>query len=624
MVQIRLDRFPDVCRICLQDKASKEVANSDEKRAAPEMMLPIENTTLEYGGDQTLAELLNELANYRVGKHISRILPNAICATCFGILEFVVHYRRKLNLTLRFMEGFAELRTGNDQPLGQLFSACSEDLAQLLVETNVCDSQDEIRFEDFLEQFGTAREHIATAGPANIILRGVQFVVKPNEELREESLNQEYLNVEYVEDESEAIQGTKTVHANAEWPEFLQESDDEHENVIMSRPNTEVKVIRKFPKPKQKPGTHLCGFCQYKTTSKEMFQHHLESHEADANPWKCSYAKCSEVYVTKAELVQHKREVHSKYVCDICGLIVKHKYTLEIHLRRHVGASRFPCQYCSTSFITSNELKLHLSVVHVIAEDYECNECGLTFKNKKSLTLHQKTHSNERSFPCDECEMAFKTSAHLRRHQNTVHRAIKFSCPNCSVSYGRKDKLRMHMEKVHKIQTYFPCDICLKTFSNQRDLEEHKHHHRNPQNLECGVCLTAFLDAKDFAEHLCITYREDYVCCDRDFKYHLQYNRHMFLVHGMKTNVRVKPDSDQLLGAAMASRKPIERCGKCGQTFATRKQKKNHMALCMPVSSSSTSIMQQQPTIEFSDGITATEQDGLNMLSSISFQIIQQ
>lgn len=49
-------------------------------------------------------------------------------------------------------------------------------------------------------------------------------------------------------------------------------------------------------------------------------------------------------------------------------------------------------------------------------------------------------------------------------------------------------------------------------------------------------------------------YRDNYICCNRDFKYHFYYNKHMFLAHGLKTNVRVKPEQGLLLGQIRALR----------------------------------------------------------------------
>ncbi|EDS26700.1 conserved hypothetical protein [Culex quinquefasciatus] len=130
------------------------------------------------------------------------------------------------------------------------------------------------------------------------------------------------------------------------------------------------------------------------------------------------------------------------------------------------------------------------------------------------------------------------------------------------------------------IQTYFVCDICLQSYNARDKLEEHKTHHENPKPLQCGVCLTAYVSQEEFNSHLCITYKDDYVCCERDFKYHFYYNKHMFLVHGLKTNVRVKPTQGLLLGQVRAMRKQAERCPRCEREFPTRNQKKQHMIAC--------------------------------------------
>lgn len=170
-----------------------------------------------------------------------------------------------------------------------------------------------------------------------------------------------------------------------------------------------------------------------------------------------------------------------------------------------------------------------------------------------------------------------------------------------------------------QVQTYFPCEICLKSFTTSVDLLEHKQHHDNPKDLECAVCLSAFFNQKEFDEHLCISYRESYICCDRDFKYHLQYNKHMFLVHGLKTNARVRPASNQLLGAARASRKQVERCTKCEQVFPTRKLKKDHMALCQRVEEHLEVEQQQQQQPEFHEEVLMEIEDKGLLMGSLPY-----
>lgn len=101
---------------------------------------------------------------------------------------------------------------------------------------------------------------------------------------------------------------------------------------------------------------------------------------------------------------------------------------------------------------------------------------------------------------------------------------------------------------------YFICEICLKSFPTAEQLQEHADHHANPKPLECGVCLVIYLSQEELDGHLCISYRDDYLCCGRDHKFHTFYNKHMFLAHGQKTNARVKPASDKLIANMRAER----------------------------------------------------------------------
>ncbi|XP_062544154.1 PR domain zinc finger protein 5-like [Armigeres subalbatus] len=627
MVIFQLDQFPDVCRLCIQPKPI-------------EQMIPIECSSMDHG-NRTLHNLLNDLS-FEVPKDVSELLPKAMCSKCFTDFDFVVQYQRKVKLITSFYVAFARLKAGDTNAIEDLFICSRLELGNLFKELNVCDILD---LDQLLEYDPRIRKPNRAETKPEKLLKFEDRTLEINNIVNKQE-EAEYYNVEYIEDPEDGNcekpnDGNQPTSSEAieSVAEFLQETDEDSETLYLLSEG-ELMEPKELPSPKkqtvempQKAHTRKeesefrpqqskrkqkirmiqCPYCKYRTTSKSMFQHHVDRHENpnDASPWKCSFANCSEAYATKEDLLKHKKEIHSKYVCDICGLVLKHKYSLEVHLRRHYGDSKYPCRYCETSYFTANELKLHVTVAHLNTAKLQCNECGLAFKNNKSLSLHMKTHSEQRSFSCDECSMTFKTPAILRRHQNNVHRGIKFNCTMCTVSYGRKDKLRMHMEKIHKVQTYFPCEICLKSFTTALDLDEHIDHHRHPKELECPTCLSAFLDAKDFEEHLCITYRDDYYCCDRDFKYHVQYNKHMFLVHGMKTNARIRLARDQLLGAARASRKQTERCTKCEKVFATRKLKKDHMTHCFSGGNLTQMEVDQVKTkFEFHEGtIMGTEEN---------------
>ncbi|XP_049547105.1 PR domain zinc finger protein 5-like [Anopheles darlingi] len=331
-----------------------------------------------------------------------------------------------------------------------------------------------------------------------------------------------------------------------------------------------------------KKDQHCCPKCDFVTVYRRSFLMHLERHKkTDRLPQRSFICKrCQSAFATRKELIKHKRSEHRDFMCDTCGLAFEQKFALDMHRTRHDQKRQFKCDYCPLEYYTKPEKLLHIKQAHLKVFEVKCPDCGLLFKTKNELNQHVKSHTDTRTYMCSVCKFGFKSQTHLSRHTKSVHQEVRYKCDYCSQSYCRKDKLRMHIEKQHNIQTYFVCDICLQSYNTRSKLDDHKAHHLNPKDQQCGTCLSAFLTQQDFDEHRCITYRENYICCDRDFKFHFHYNKHMFLVHGEHTNVRVKPTEGLLMGQFRAMRKQEERCAKCGQEFPTRTFKKQHMASC--------------------------------------------
>ena len=100
----------------------------------------------------------------------------------------------------------------------------------------------------------------------------------------------------------------------------------------------------------------------------------------------------------------------------------------------------------------------------------------------------------------------------------------------------------------------FFCDVCVEWFDSPENLAVHMGRHRDPKELECPTCLVVFTTAELKSAHLCISYRDDYVCCGEDLKFHKFYNNHMFIKHGTRTNVRVRMKPGQLFGTIRANR----------------------------------------------------------------------
>ncbi|KXJ80012.1 hypothetical protein RP20_CCG027166 [Aedes albopictus] len=614
MVTFNLSTFPEVCRLCLQSKHPDELVSVDTVR-------PL--------FDRKLADLLEELT-FPVPKKVVPYFPTEVCSMCLEVVDFFFKYKQKMNFIHRFLVAFAEVKLGSDVSLVKLFNDHNDYFSILFKDLDLC-NKDELLVEDMLGEYSQYKiasmpivkqeaEPESDHVPEEDLTQDdemLEFQIEVLEE-HDEKANEVFSAERFLEELGEVKQnaaGQKMVEIKAE-PVLLMGSevsgeieeatcsDSEHiddfsekyEEAVMDTIEQEMEDIHGEQKQEvtrepakkveevERRETFKCGKCKYKTTVKDAMVLHEKRHEENDHleGIQCRHHSCLKVFSSEEDYQIHLKEgPHKQHVCDICGASLKHKFSLEVHLLRHAGTPRFPCSYCSSSFYSKTELGNHVRSIHTTGEQWECQKCGSVFKNRKLLNQHLESHVEERNFKCDACEFAFKTLQHLRRHITTVHKLVRFNCGHCSATYGRKDKLRMHMERVHNIQSYFVCDICVRTFSNAKALAEHKSHHANPAALECAVCLLAFDNSQSFHDHGCITYREDYVCCGKDLKFHVNYNRHMLSEHGEKTNARVKPASGMLVGQLRATRRSgPPRCRMCGRECSTLIQRRKHEAKC--------------------------------------------
>ncbi|XP_062542176.1 zinc finger protein 845-like [Armigeres subalbatus] len=543
-----LFHFPDVCRLCMQQKPAPE-------------MVPLASILPEF--DMQLLELMDEFCGSPSQQDFSDLLPSAVCEQCQQHFLAAFKFKRKMMFLRDFQMAFLLMNhNGDSQPLRQLFDDRYETMSSQFQEIDLIDRDHKLRWEDLTVSMerheGSIKQKDGAAED------DLEMALRENE-MNED--NDQIFTVELLENSGDdgfsCHSDFSDENVEIEYLDVEHGSNDGGMEVEQSANCDEEKLI----------------FAEADNANCAIPALERSEHEAEVE-WNCDFENCKERFSCEDELIQHKEKIHRCWVCSICGVVLKNKYSLNVHIRRHKGLTKYPCEYCSSSFYTSQEYKLHLGLVHVASEMAKCGICGLEFKNVTCLKRHLKSHSEVRNYQCPYCEKAFKTNMHLHRHKETIHLNVRFKCGHCDVSYGRKDKLRMHIERVHNIQMYFLCNICLKSFTTEDQRQEHMALHSQPKPLECGICLAAFLTREEFNKHVCISYREDYVCCARDFKFHTFYNKHMFLVHGVKANARVKPKDDKLIANVRAERKQEERCAKCEKTFPTRTQKNAHKPLC--------------------------------------------
>ncbi|XP_053666284.1 zinc finger protein 605-like [Anopheles marshallii] len=548
MTGFRLEHFPNVCHICLQYN--------------PEIFL-IALDTIDPSHGFELRDVVNELM-FPISPELQHLTPGGICESCYKELSEFIVYRNRLKLIGKFVFSLALLQKGQTDQLEELLDERHAELLMVLRDLKVTDKH-QLVVQDLLDEFTDCKvkqelKQEDTCIPDSLSLEAKEFFAVKTDRITKELSN-----------ESE----------KSGW-----EFKPDFEQIKLPALEQNDQKITKTKSPlccnrqsKQAVLPCQCQQCSSASLRSNAFPPHKKNHQREKR--KVHICKrCDEEFSTKQDLMQHKRFSHRDHMCDTCGLAFDTKFVLENHRKRHATERQYKCEYCPLEYYTKAEKLLHVRRLHLNAFEVSCPECALMFRTKQTLAQHMKTHTNQRTHTCNTCGFSFKSHTHLNRHTKELHEGVQYRCEHCDTTYRRKDKLRMHVEKMHNIQTYFVCDICLQSYDSDAKLQEHKAHHRAPSGLQCGVCLGAYVTKEELANHLCITYRESYVCCNRDFKYHYFYNKHMFLVHGEQTNVRVKPIDGVLLGQYRAKRKQAERCPKCEQEFATRQQKKNHMKQC--------------------------------------------
>ena len=164
------------------------------------------------------------------------------------------------------------------------------------------------------------------------------------------------------------------------------------------------------------------------------------------------------------------------YVCHECGHTFKWSHSLKRHQRTHSTTAdfRYSCRYCLKTFSRKDHLKIHEDLHATSGSTFPCGECGTTFKNKKTLAGHMKTHTAEKAFKCSQCDAEFTRKASLNRHVNATHKKIGITCHFCSAVFSYRSTLQDHIKAAHNNnRREYGCDLCGVQFAVKAYLSKH-------------------------------------------------------------------------------------------------------------------------------------------------------
>lgn len=557
MPVFKLESFPNVCRLCLSAVEGKLVS------------LRTRDSVFDGG---TIGDFITKIS-FKVDQLKSHLFPQAVCVPCFDLLKFFARFRSKVTTTHLLMNALVELRFSNCRPLVDLFDSNQTALEVLLTDIGVCDEVEDATAQTLMEEFPTYA--IATVERADEI--------DLEEPVWDDVVTEERPTVRRVKRKAVVPETEKTVIVKRVVKRVRPKPVDETVELVADQPNEDQPANEEDSRNLKEikvQYTLRCTKCKFTTEYlRELEAHQLKEHDLQTREFRCDKPGCPEVFQDAYLWYKHVAKMHKSYICDVCGTGQNSKHELRDHLERHKNNLNFECSYCGRRFNLKQDLGTHIRRIHRAEKNFECSICKLKFTTNFLLKTHTQTHNTELAYECPQCGKKFKSSQSLKSHLAEIHSNVRYPCDHCDKTYPKQGKLLDHVEAVHRIQCRFPCDVCVKPHSNAEDLAAHRLRHDNPKELECGLCLVAFLSAEEMAEHLCITYRDDYICCERDFRYHYAYNKHMFIKHGLKTNARVRP-TGELLGVIKLKRKRLEMCYNCEIVFPTRTEKKKHQAIC--------------------------------------------
>lgn len=217
-----------------------------------------------------------------------------------------------------------------------------------------------------------------------------------------------------------------------------------------------------------KKSDYMCPCCKKCFYSLSTLNIHVRTHTGE-RPFDCDL--CDKNFPSQVALKKHRRfhTGEKPYTCSVCNSKFAVKEVLNRHMKRHTGEKPHACDECGKRFIQATQLKNHL---RTHARPFECPDCSEKFKTEKQLSRHVKAHLTEtkkkpnnpnilndkpkprqyKEYNCEDCGVTYKTiTAFLRHELSEQHiRSAKKNCEICGVQFKNTKALQFHMLKDHE------------------------------------------------------------------------------------------------------------------------------------------------------------------------------
>ena len=324
-------------------------------------------------------------------------------------------------------------------------------------------------------------------------------------------------------------------------------------------PTTADKIMMKyeagFYKGVEPADNTQCQMCGRKfKTPLNLKVHKKICKQNEANITVCRV--CSQDLLTSSALVEHMHTAHMKkkfFICTLCGKLFCNENAITGHFKdahqiestyphlklvkavvtplnidtylnmlqdprldesRTLFQNVYPCMYCSSIFMTLDELAKDM-ISHVVATEtvvrplqlnqYECHFCGNMSRSNKSNTHHVlELHADDLEdaiFQCEVCHLKFLKKEHLRSHELTHSDTMKYVCDICGKRFRFVQGVRTHMQIMHTKKDILQCEVCDFSTNRKSVMESHELRHKDYKAFHCDLCENSYHTRLAFARH---------------------------------------------------------------------------------------------------------------------------
>ncbi|XP_044749419.1 zinc finger protein 8-like [Coccinella septempunctata] len=224
-------------------------------------------------------------------------------------------------------------------------------------------------------------------------------------------------------------------------------------------------------------GPRVCDLCGVTCKNLESLRGHIfYMHRKSADEYKCD--QCPRSYRMKYKLEEHKNKEHigaRKHICHICDK----KFFTAKDMRSHINMTHkklrpHKCDHCQKGFSSKYALKTHIRQ-HTNEAPYKCSICAEGFRQNVSLRTHMKSKHNieeDKKFPCEFCSKSFISYFALKVHLR-LHNDNNYKCDDCQEYFHQKIYLLNHLKNVHNMNENI---IDINKFrTNDYEKDESKH-----------------------------------------------------------------------------------------------------------------------------------------------------